>query len=190
MDSMREGRKIVIGGKITSGVSRGKPLIDLFYYQMKNVLGFEIFEGTLNVKVKKPVNLAEFATKTVDRILLDGTRHINLYIAPVTLVVLKQEDYIELEDAPNFKKKGLRDQIEELKKHQAHLIREEQKTDDLLHYEAEKHDCFAIQEKDVIDMTVIELVDVVNIREKLGLDDGNTVDIVFYERQPLKRRHS
>ncbi|MBI4170182.1 MAG: hypothetical protein HY514_00670 [Candidatus Aenigmarchaeota archaeon] len=176
-------RTVTVTGKIISGPLRGKPLVDLFFYQLTHVLGFEPFKGTLDMKISRPIDIQAFATKTVDRVLFDGSRHIDLFIAPVTIAVWKKDEYVELAEQPDFRKKDLRERIEDLKKQQEQIIQREKHLEELFNESVERHDCFAIQEKNPINRTVIELVDKIQIKEKFGLKDGDIIDIIFYEKE-------
>ncbi|MBI2232673.1 MAG: DUF120 domain-containing protein [Candidatus Aenigmarchaeota archaeon] len=74
-------------GRVVPGAMRGGMLIEKFYFRIKALLGFEPFKGTLNIKLEKPVEIEDFTTKTVDHILLDGRRMIEVYLAPAVLHV-------------------------------------------------------------------------------------------------------
>lgn len=72
-------------GTVVSGAMRGRPLVEKYYFRLKALLGFEPYKGTMDVKLEKPVNLEDFASKTIDHILLDGRRKVEVYIAPAVL---------------------------------------------------------------------------------------------------------
>lgn len=74
-----------VKGNIVMGVSRGEPLIEKYAARLKGLLGFEPFRGTLNVRVERKIDLKFYATKTMEHILLDGSRLVEAYLAPVKL---------------------------------------------------------------------------------------------------------
>lgn len=77
-----------VRGKIAPGVFRGEQLIDKYAPRLKGLLGFDPFRGTLNVKTERKIDLKFFATKTLEHIILDGSRHVDAYLAPVKLYTL------------------------------------------------------------------------------------------------------
>ncbi len=86
---------LTLKGKIMSGVMRGSPLIDTFYYRLIGILGFEPFKGTMDIQMEKPVDVAQYSTRAVDHLLIDGTRKVYVYLAPIVLTINKDgtEDY-------------------------------------------------------------------------------------------------
>lgn len=174
---------IKIRGKISPGPLRGKPLIEKNFYQLVSVMGFEPYKGTLDVKTSIKIDLKRFATKYVDRILQDGKRHIDLYIAPITIIIKKKEEFFEIKEEMPVGE-TLREKIEELKKRQEQIVRREMILEEMIDEREEiiRHDCFAIQEPDAINKSIIEILDKVNIKEKYGLKDGDIIDIIFYEK--------
>lgn len=107
-------------GKVTEGVSRGENLIENYYLRLINIVGYEPFKGTLNVRLEKPVDISLYATKAVDHILMDGTRKVYAYLAPVSLAAsgntvdcwairqpenVHEKDIIELMAKENLKEK-------------------------------------------------------------------------------------
>jgi len=174
-------KTFTISGKIAPGPMRGSSMIHHFFYRLTSVMGFEPFKGTLDIKARNPVDLKKFATATLDKVLLDGSRSIDLYIAPVTLIIHKHEDYVEVHEKPDFSKKTLPERIETLKDKQAKLMDKVVQMKDMLNDMEIRHECFAIQEKDAIDMSCIEIIDKANLKEKFSLQDGDVVDIIFYE---------
>ena len=174
-----------VTGRIISGPLRGKPLIDLFFYQITSVLGFQPFKGTLDIKVSNPVDVKAFATKTVDRILLDGKIHVDLFIAAVILVARKRKEYIEIQEKPVVtKKKDLRQRIEDLREGQKRISAAAERMEDLLATKEERFDCYVVQQRNAIDRTVLEIIGKENFKEKYSLKDGDLVDIIFYEKIP------
>lgn len=81
-----------IKGKIFSGVLRGRPLIGAYFHRLIGILGFEPFKGTMNVKLEKNIDMELYSTKAIDHILMDGTRHVDAFLAPIIFSV-KGQDY-------------------------------------------------------------------------------------------------
>ncbi len=175
-------RKLTVTGKIVHGPHRGNPLIDRYFFQLVGVTGCELFKGTLDIKTSRTIDLREFATKTLDRVLLDGSRQVDLYIAPVTLIIGEPQDYIEIEDVPEFRKKDLRERIQDLKKRQEKISAKAGNMEKLAGSKVQLHDCFAVQEGSPMDRTVIEIVDKERLKDKFSLHQNDVVKIIFYER--------
>ena len=76
---------MIIRGEIVRGPMRGESLVEYFFYRIVHALGFEPFLGTLDIRVKKDVNVENYATIVLDHILLDGRRMIDAYICPVII---------------------------------------------------------------------------------------------------------
>ena len=74
-----------IDGTIISGVLRGSMFVEIVHPRLVGLLGFQPFKGTLNVKLARPVDIRFYATKTIEHKIMDGTRHIDAYLAPITL---------------------------------------------------------------------------------------------------------
>ena len=82
--------QIKLKGKIISGVLRGKRTIKAYSPRIINLLGFKPFEGTLNLKIEKPIDIRRFATKKISRILMNGSERIEAYLAPAVLCFKKK----------------------------------------------------------------------------------------------------
>ncbi len=80
---------IRIKGVVFSGVLRGASLVDLYYYRVVSLLGFEPYKGTMDVKLERPINIRLFETKSIEHLLLDGSRMVNAYLTPVNIVIRK-----------------------------------------------------------------------------------------------------
>ena len=78
-----------ISGVVFSGVLRGQSLIDIYYYRLVGIVGFEPFAGTLDVKLERRIDMKQCATKTVEHILMDGSKVINAYLMPVEIIIRK-----------------------------------------------------------------------------------------------------
>ncbi|MFH0832972.1 MAG: DUF120 domain-containing protein [Candidatus Aenigmatarchaeota archaeon] len=72
-------------GEVVSGVHRGKPLIRIYHLRLTGILGFEPFKGTLDIKMEKPIDIRPYSTKAIEQVLLDGTKKVDAYLAPVIL---------------------------------------------------------------------------------------------------------
>ena len=79
-------------GKISPGALRGSLLIERFHYRIRSILGFEPFKGTLDIRLEKPVEVKDFSTKTIEHILVDGSKLVEAYLAPAVLHV-KDNDH-------------------------------------------------------------------------------------------------
>jgi CTP-dependent riboflavin kinase len=76
---------VIVSGKIAPGVGRGKELIGKFYDRLRGVLMIDIYKGTLNVELEKPVNIKKYETKRMDHVLMDGKPFVEMRMAPVRL---------------------------------------------------------------------------------------------------------
>lgn len=70
---------------VSPGVLRGGQLISKYMHRLKGMLGFQPFPGTMNLKIDRKLDFRVYATKPLEHILLDGTRHIEAYLAPARL---------------------------------------------------------------------------------------------------------
>ncbi len=170
-----------VRGKIAPGPRRGKPLIEHTFHQLNALLGFEPFKGTLDVRLKQPINIRRFATKSVNRILQDGSRHVDLYIAPVTIVIRPKEEFVEAVELQTSGKRSLRERIAELRRGQEKIIVRQKQSEEMLNSPAERHDCFAVQENEPIDWAVVELIDKEKLKDKFSLREGDEIEIVLHE---------
>ena len=74
-----------VTGTIVSGVHRGESLVDKYRYRLIGILGFEPWNGTLNVHVDTPVEVKRYATKRIEHLLVGGIPHVEAHLAHVTL---------------------------------------------------------------------------------------------------------
>ncbi len=79
-------------GRVESGVHRGAPLIEQYFFRLIGILGFEPFKGTMNVKIDKPIDVRDYSTKQISHVILDGTTQIYAYLTPV-MVSYKGQNY-------------------------------------------------------------------------------------------------
>ncbi len=78
-----------ISGVVFSGVLRGQSLIEVYYYRLVGIVGFEPFKGTMDIKLERRIDMKQSATKTVEHILMDGSKIINAYLMPVEIIIRK-----------------------------------------------------------------------------------------------------
>lgn len=74
-------------GTVVSGAMRGGSLMEKYYFRIKSLLGFAPYKGTLDIRLERPVNFEEFSAKTIDHVLLDGRRMVEVYLGPAVLHV-------------------------------------------------------------------------------------------------------
>jgi len=76
-------------GRIVSGAMRGDKLIDLYYPRLSGILGFKPYKGTMDVKLEKRIDIKLYSTKTLEHVLMDGSKMVYAYFAPVTITIRK-----------------------------------------------------------------------------------------------------
>ena len=132
-----------IRGHVFSGVLRGQPLIELYFHRIAGLLGFEPFKGTINIELERAIDIELFATKTLEHVLMDGTKKISALLAPIDIV---------------FQKEG------NSKGHE------------------ERYRCWAMQQVEgPYGNDVVELIAKDMLREKFGLNEGDELDLEFFE---------
>jgi len=70
-------------GIVEAGVARGAPLVDIYFFRLIGILGYEPFKGTLNVKLQRPIDIKDYSTKDISHVLMDGTTQVYAYLAPI-----------------------------------------------------------------------------------------------------------
>lgn len=83
-----------VRGIIFSGVHRGEPLINLYFYRLKHLLGMEPYKGTLDVRLDREVDFKSYSTKSLENVLLDGKRNVEVMLVPVNLIFRKSGEEI------------------------------------------------------------------------------------------------
>ena len=68
-----------------------------------------------------------------------------------------------------------------MKKLQERTIEQQRKAEEFMAQKPLQHECFAVQERRVIDKKVIELLDKESLKEKLSIKDGDEVEVLFYK---------
>ena len=81
-----------IKGKVFSGTLRGGSVIGVYFHRLTGILGFEPFSGTTNVQLEKNIDIGLYSTKAIDQILMDGTRKVDAFLAPI-IFSAKGQDY-------------------------------------------------------------------------------------------------
>jgi CTP-dependent riboflavin kinase len=128
-------------GKISSGVLRGAPLIGKYFHRLVGLLRFEPFRGTMNVQFGKPIDIEMYSTKTIDHILMDGTKHVDAFLAPI-IFSAKGQDY----------------------------------------------ECWAMRHTGhTHEPDTVEIIAKENLKEKFSLNDGDSVEITFFEQERKKK---
>ena len=84
--------EVKIQGKVFTGVMRGSGIVDYHFNRLVGLLGFEPFKGTLNIKLEKAIDLSLYVTKAIEHILLDGTKKIDVLLAPIVLTIKMKEE--------------------------------------------------------------------------------------------------
>jgi riboflavin kinase len=83
-----------VKGIVFSGVLRGQSLINIHFHRLVGLIGFEPFEGTLDVKLRTDIDIKRYATKSVEHIIMDGTKVVNAYLAPVNLIIKTEKEEV------------------------------------------------------------------------------------------------
>lgn len=174
-----------VRGEVFSGVLRGTPLIEKYYPRLVGLLGFHPFKGTMDVKLERNLDIGPFSTKTLEHILLDGKRKINAYLAPVK--IRKFATVYKLMEI-RAKEKEIIENLEKLENtaEEKFAIKPAQDIDEVF------YDCWAIRFKNgIYGNDILELVAKDSLKEKLGIDDGDQLEIEFVETKsenPARRR--
>jgi riboflavin kinase len=84
-----------VKGVVFSGSHRGSGIISAHFYRLINLLGYEPFMGTMNVKLERKIDIKMLATKRIENRLQDGSNFIDAYLVPVGIVSTghKEEKY-------------------------------------------------------------------------------------------------
>ncbi len=83
--------EVRVKGSIFAGVMRGWGIINYHFYRIVGLIGYEPFKGTLNIKLERDIDMTHFATKSIEHVLIDGTKRIDALLAPIILTIKKQE---------------------------------------------------------------------------------------------------
>ncbi|MFH0949447.1 MAG: DUF120 domain-containing protein [Candidatus Aenigmatarchaeota archaeon] len=124
---------MLIKGKIVPGMAKGHEITNKYFFRIKNILKFEPFKGTMNIKLEQPFDPRHFAEKRIEHVLLNGRTHVEAYMVPVKISKVSSADSC---------------------------------------------DCWILKlAVDVHNTRDIELISDVSIKEKLGLNDGDELEI-------------
>ena len=172
-----------VRGEVFSGALRGTPLIEKYYPRLVGLIGFRPFKGTMDVKLERSVDIRPFSSETIDHVLMNGKKKVNAYLASV-----KIRKFSKL-----YSLMEIRTQEEEIVKNVQKLknIAEEKfslkSTSDIGEV---FHACWAIQFKNgIYGNDIVELVSDCMLKEKLGLDDGDSIEIEFIEAKKIQYKN-
>ena len=84
--------EVRIKGRVFIGVMRGSSIIDYHFPRIVGLIGFEPFKGTLNVKLERAIDMTYYATKAVEHVLMDGTKKIDVLLAPIILTIKRDPE--------------------------------------------------------------------------------------------------
>ncbi len=82
--------EVRIKGRVFIGVMRGSSIIDYHFHRIVGLIGFEPFKGTLNIKLERAIDITHYATKAVEHVLMDGTKKIDVLLAPIILTIKRE----------------------------------------------------------------------------------------------------
>lgn len=169
-----------VRGEVFSGVLRGTPLVEKYFPRLIGLLGFRPFLGTVDVRLERNVDISAFAAKTIEHVLRDGRRKVDAYLAPVrikkltSVYSLMQVREEEKQILARLKK------LEETAKKKLAVESE--------HVEEPAYDCWAAQFRNgIYKNDVAELISKDMIKERLGIGDGDTIEIEFFEANKKKK---
>ncbi len=163
-----------VRGEVFSGTLRGEPLIEKYYARLIGLIGFRPFKGTMNVKLGRNVDIRPFTSRSMEHMLADGKKKVTAYLARVKIRKLYGE----------YRMMEIRDDEKRLLKDYDKLV-ETAKVKISVDAGAvgeDGYECWAAQFKNGIYGTgVVEMVAKDNIKDTLGLRDGDSVEIEFLE---------
>ncbi len=164
-----------VRGEVFSGALRGTPLIEKFYPRLIGLIGFRPFKGTMDVKMERSVDIRPFSTKTIDHILTNGRRVVTGYLAPIRVRKLsKLYSIMEV----RTKEKEILEKVEKMKQ----TAEEKFSIKSTIDVDEVFYDCWAMQlKKGIYKNDVIEIIAKDMLKEKLGLEDGDGIEIEFSE---------
>ncbi len=144
---------MIVSGKVTTGVLRGKPLIEKIYFRLVGIVGFTPFKGTMDLQLEKEINIEAYATKAVEHKFIDGTLHRDCWLAPIILHIRKERTDESGSTPSASKHTGV---------------------------QYEQYECWAMQQVDgIYPKNIIEIIAKDKLRDKFNLEDGDVVKIEF-----------
>ncbi|AIJ05375.1 riboflavin kinase [Methanocaldococcus bathoardescens] len=84
---------MIIEGKVVSGLGEGGYFLSLPPYKeaFKNILGFEPYEGTLNLKLNKEFNINKFKYIETEDFEFEGKKFFGVKILPIKILINNKE---------------------------------------------------------------------------------------------------
>jgi riboflavin kinase len=89
MSSLDFGEVMIVEGKVVSGFGEGRYFLSLPPYKeiFKKILGFEPYEGTLNLKLDREFNINEFKYIETEDFEYNGKKIFGVRILPVKILI-------------------------------------------------------------------------------------------------------
>lgn len=81
-----------VRGRVVSGALSGTPLVEHHFYQLVGTLRFEPYKGTLDIKLNRETDVKKLATRRIERVLMDGTVHVDLVLAEIMLIISRGDN--------------------------------------------------------------------------------------------------
>ena len=190
-----------VEGEVTDSVHRGVGLVKKYEPRLIGILGFKPHPGTMNIRLDKAVSVDSHSTKILDFVVINsGKRQIDAYLAPVkirttgglklrgvmiegnesvTLYKWKGKDAFSLRKAGKFVTWDLirgetdRKLIEFIKTRQeGKNIAQPAKSNEMK--------CWAVRfTSGPQDKLSLEIIAKTNMRDEMGLADGDRVQVEF-----------
>ncbi|XRO77142.1 CTP-dependent riboflavin kinase [Methanocaldococcus sp. 10A] len=84
---------MIIEGIIASGLGEGRYFLSLSPYKeaFKNILGFEPYEGTLNLKLNKEFDINKFKYIEIEDFEFNGKKYFGVRILPIKILINNKE---------------------------------------------------------------------------------------------------
>lgn len=169
-----------VRGEVFSGAARGTPLIEKYYPRLIGLIGFRPFKGTLDVRLERSIDIRPFSSKTIDHVLMDGRKKVNAYLARVK--IRKFSKLYSLMEV-RTKEKEIIDNVQKMEN-----VAEEKFSIKSSEVKEAFHECWAIQFKNgIYGNDIVEIICDCMLKEKLGLSDGDIVEVEFKEKDPGKK---
>ncbi|WP_456419715.1 DUF120 domain-containing protein [Methanocaldococcus infernus] len=80
-------------GKVVSGLGEGKKYLSIKKYKedIKKVVGFEPYEGTLNLELPEEFDVSKYNYYETEDFYLNGKKFFGVYVVPATILVKGKE---------------------------------------------------------------------------------------------------
>ncbi|XRO75799.1 CTP-dependent riboflavin kinase [Methanocaldococcus sp. 28A] len=84
---------MIIEGRVVPGRGEGRYFLSLLPYKeaFKNILGFEPYEGTLNLKLNKEFDINKFEYIETEDFEFDGKKYFGVKILPIKILINNKE---------------------------------------------------------------------------------------------------